>query len=51
MTTHRNAPLRRITQKRRRSGIRTWLRALIHGKTDEDTAVVRMAEADAKGNK
>jgi hypothetical protein len=51
MTTHRNAPLRRIIHKRRRNGIRTWLRALIHGKTDEDTAVVRMAEADAKGNK
>jgi hypothetical protein len=51
MTTHRNTPLRRIIHKRRRNGIRTWLRALIHGKTDEDTAVVRMAEADAKGNK
>jgi hypothetical protein len=51
MTTHRNAPLRRIIHKRRRGGIRTWLRALIHGKTDEDTAAVRMAEADAKGNK
>jgi hypothetical protein len=51
MTTHRSTPIRRIIHSRRRASIRTWLRALIHGKTDEDTAVVRMAEADAKGNK
>jgi hypothetical protein len=51
MSTHKQSPIRRIIHKRRRNGIRTWLRALIHGKTDEDTAVVRMAEADAKGTK
>lgn len=51
MTTHRSAPLRRIIQKRRRAGIRAWLTAFIRGKADEDTAAVRMAEADKRGSK
>jgi hypothetical protein len=51
MTTHRNTPIRRITHKRRRSGIRTWIMAFLRGKADEDTSTARMAEADKRGAK
>jgi hypothetical protein len=51
MTTHRSTPIRRITHKRRRSGIRAWISALLRGKTDADTAAVRMAETDKRGPK
>jgi hypothetical protein len=51
MTTHRSTPIRRITHKRRRGGIRTWLMAFIRGTADEETAARGIAEADAKGRK
>jgi hypothetical protein len=51
MTTHRNTPIRRITHKRRRSGIRTWIMAFLRGKADEDTTITQIEAASKRGAK
>jgi hypothetical protein len=51
MTTHRSTPTRRITHKRRRTLVRRIIDALIRGRETEDTAAVRMQEADRRGAK
>jgi hypothetical protein len=51
MTTHRSTPTRRIIHKRTRTLVRRIIDALIRGRETEDTAAVRMQEADRRGAK